>query len=164
MLSVHSHKAALSTELETLRDEAVAEIEKASGGDALRDVEVRYLGRKSRLTEILRGIRDLPVEERRVVGPAGNQLRHELEALIARRRDELERLAEEELLVGDRLDLTLPGRRPPRGAPHPLREAIRRIEDAFIGIGYQIAEGPEGLGSRIAESPVVLLRWIVGLL
>jgi phenylalanyl-tRNA synthetase alpha chain len=133
----------MSSELETLRDEAVAAVGKASTEDELRDVEVRFLGRKSRLTEILRSIRDLPVEERRIVGPAGNQLRQELEVLIARRRDELERAVEEQLLVGDKLDLTLPGRRPPRGAPHPLREVIRRIEDAFIGIGYQIAEGPE---------------------
>ena len=48
-----------------------------------------------------------------------------------------------QLLRTDRLDLTMPGRRPPRGAPNPLREVIRRIEDAFIGIGYEIAEGPE---------------------
>lgn len=133
----------MTTELDTLRQEATAAIAAASSTDQLRDVEVRFLGRKSRLTEILRGIRDLPVEERRVIGPAGNKLRQELEALVKQRRDELERADEDRLLVGDALDLTLPGRRPLRGAPNPLRETIKRIEDAFIGIGYQIAEGPE---------------------
>jgi len=133
----------MSADLGALRSEAVAAIEKSATENELRDVEVRYLGRKSRLTEILRGIRDLPVEERRVVGPAGNELRLELEALVASRRSELERAAEEVLLETDRLDLTLPGRRPPRGAPHPMELVRSRVEDAFIGIGYQIAEGPE---------------------
>jgi phenylalanyl-tRNA synthetase alpha chain len=133
----------MSGELDTLRAEAVAAVEVASTPDALRDVEVRYLGRRSRLTEILRGLRDLPVEERRVVGPAGNQLRQDLETLIGRRREELERVDEDRLLATDHLDLTMPGRRPVRGAPNPLRDTIRRIEDAFIGIGYRIAEGPE---------------------
>ena len=131
------------SELDTLRDEAVAAVRGAGSLDALRDVEVRYLGRKSRLTEILRGIRDLPVEERRVVGPAGNKLRQELETLIEQRRDELERAEEDRLLVSDAIDITLPGRRPSRGAPHPLHVVMSRVEDAFIGIGYQIAEGPE---------------------
>jgi phenylalanyl-tRNA synthetase alpha chain len=133
----------MSGELDVLRDEAVAAAAAASTPDELRDVEVRYLGRRSRLTEILRGLRDLPVEERRVVGPAGNQLRQDLEAIVARRREELERADEDRLLATKRLDLTMPGRRPPRGAPNPLRETIRRIEDAFIAIGYRIAEGPE---------------------
>jgi len=132
-----------TAELDTLRTEGLAAIDAAASPDALRDVEVRYLGRKSRLTEILRGLRDLPVEERRVFGPEGNQLRQHLEARIAQRRDELERVAEEQLLETDRLDLTLPGRRPARGAPHPLELVTSRIEDAFIGIGYKIAEGPE---------------------
>jgi phenylalanyl-tRNA synthetase alpha chain len=133
----------MTPELEALRAEATAAIERASTLDELREAEVRFLGRKSRLTEILRGIRDLPVEERRVVGPAGNQLRQELESLVGSRRDALERAAEESLLETDRVDLTLPGRRPPRGAPHPMQLAMTRVEDAFIGIGYTIAEGPE---------------------
>ncbi len=133
----------MTGDLDALRTEAIGAVGAASSLDELRDVEVRFLGRKSRLTEILRGIRDLAVEERRVVGPAGNQLRQELEALIAQRREELERADEDRLLVTDALDLTLPGRRPLRGAPNPLRETIRRIEDAFVGIGYEIAEGPE---------------------
>jgi phenylalanyl-tRNA synthetase alpha chain len=132
-----------SSELDALRSEAVAAVNESATLDALRDVEVRYLGRKSRLNEILRGVRDLPDAEKRVVGPAGNALRGDLEALIAARRAELEREDEARLLAGDRLDLTMPGRRPPRGAPHPLRLATSRIEDAFIGIGYEIAEGPE---------------------
>ena len=130
-------------ELQTLRSDAVAAVAAADGPDALREVEVRYLGRKARLNEILRGVRDLPDELKRVVGPAGNQLRGDLEAAVASRRAVIEAEAEARLLSSDRIDLSLPGRRPPRGAPNPLVETARRIEDAFLALGYMVAEGPE---------------------
>lgn len=133
----------LVQELERLRAEATEAIEDASDPDALREAEVRYLGRKARLNEILRGLRDLPDDEKREVGPAGNRLRGALEALVERRRETLERRAEEELLGSDRLDLTLPGRTPPRGGQNPLRIVAEAIEDVFVGLGYEIAEGPE---------------------
>lgn len=133
----------LSGELETLRAEATPAIGTARTADALEELRVRYLGRKSRLNDILRGLRDLPDEQKRVVGPAGNALRTELESLVEARRAALEREEEERLLATDRFDLTLPGRRPPRGAPNPIVEIMRRLEDVFIGLGYEIAEGPE---------------------
>jgi phenylalanyl-tRNA synthetase alpha chain len=130
-------------ELELLRERAIAEIDTASTLAELEQIEISYLGRKARLNEILRGIRDLPNEEKRVVGPAGNELKRALESAIGDRRSVLESAEEDNLLRTDRLDLTMPGRKPARGAPNPLREVVRRIEDAFIGIGYEIAEGPE---------------------
>ena len=133
----------LAHELERLGDEGVAAVRSASSLKELEDVRVRFVGRGARLNEILRGVRDLPPEQKRVIGPAGNRLRIELEELIHARSSELERTEEEKLLSTDRLDLTMPGRRPPRGAPNPVVEAIRRIEDAFVGLGYEVAEGPE---------------------
>ena len=133
----------LQAELEQIRTDGLSAIAAADGLGPLEEVEVRLLGRKSRLTEILRGIRDLPDADKRVIGPAGNVLRKDLEAAIAARKGALESSAEEQLLATDRLDLSLPGRTPARGARNPMRETIRRIEDAFIGLGYQIAEGPE---------------------
>ncbi len=133
----------LSTELEALGAEAKAAIESASSAEALEELKIRYLGRKSRLNEILRDLRNLPDDQKRIIGPAGNRLRQELEELTNRRESELQRADEEKLLTTDRVDLTMPGRVPRRGAPNPLREIMRRVEDAFIGIGYRIAEGPE---------------------
>lgn len=133
----------LLRELEALRDEATAAVERAAGPEELREVEVRYLGRKARLNEILRGLKDLSEDEKRRVGPAGNELRGLLTERIRARGEELERAAEDRLLATDRVDLTLPGRRPRRGAPNPLTETTRRIEDAFLALGYTIAEGPE---------------------
>jgi phenylalanyl-tRNA synthetase alpha chain len=134
----------LERELAQLREAAEAAISDAPDLAALEDVDTRFLGRKqSRLTEILRGIRDLDDAAKRVVGPAANRLRQELEALVAGKRASLERAAEAELLATDRIDLSMPPRIPSRGAPNPLIEVMRRVEDAFIGIGYSIAEGPE---------------------
>jgi phenylalanyl-tRNA synthetase alpha chain len=130
-------------ELASLRAEATSAIEAASTPDAVRDLEVGYLGRKSRLNEILKGLRDLTEADKRIIGPEGNRLRRDLEALVERKRTELDRADEEKLLATDRVDLTMPGRRPARGAPNPLVVVGRRIEEAFIAIGYQIAEGPE---------------------
>ncbi len=133
----------LSTELEALGAEAKAAIDSAASADGLEELKIRYLGRKSRLNEILRDLRNLPDDQKRIIGPSGNRLRQELEELTTRRASELQRADEEKLLATDRVDLTMPGRVPRRGAPNPLREAMRRVEDAFIGIGYRIAEGPE---------------------
>lgn len=133
----------LERELEQLHADAEAAVSSAADLAALEDVSVRFLGRKARLPQILRGVRELPDEQKRVIGPAGNRLRGELEALVVERRRELERADEERLLATDRIDLSMPGRRPLRGAPNPLRVSIRQVEDAFIGMGYSIAEGPE---------------------
>ena len=133
----------LERELEALRTEAEDAVASASDVAALEDASVRFLGRKARLNEILRGVRDLADDQKRIIGPAANQLRRDLEGVIETRRAELERAHEERLLSTDRVDLTMPGRRPLRGAPNPLRESIRRVEEAFVGMGYRIAEGPE---------------------
>lgn len=133
----------LERELARLGDEGRAAVEAAASPDELQEVEVRFLGRRSRLTEILRGVRDLAEDQKRIIGPAGNRLREELSALVGGRRSELDRASEEALLRTVRADVTMPGRAPARGAPNPLTEVIRRIEDAFIGIGYTVAEGPE---------------------
>lgn len=133
----------LELELEALGLEATAAIGAAGSLDALEEARVRFLGRKSRLNEILRSVPALPDEDKRVVGAAGNRLRRRLETSVEHRRATLELDEEERLLASDRFDLTLPGRRPPRGAPNPLVELVRRIEEAFLALGYEIAEGPE---------------------
>jgi phenylalanyl-tRNA synthetase alpha chain len=133
----------LAKELDALRTEAEAAIAEASSVKELEDVQIRFVGRKARINEILRGVRELPDADKRVIGPAANDLRRDVEAAVSTRRAELERADEERLLSTDRVDLTMPGRRPLRGAPNPLRVATRQLEDAFIGMGYKIAEGPE---------------------
>jgi phenylalanyl-tRNA synthetase alpha chain len=133
----------LERELDALRAEAETAVSSARDVASLEEASVRFLGRKARLNEILRGVRELPDEQKRIIGPAANQLRRDLEARLESRRAEVERTDEERLLSTDRVDLTMPGRRPLRGAPNPLRHSTSQLEDAFIGMGYRIAEGPE---------------------
>lgn len=130
-------------ELLELRAAARAAILAAADRDALEQARVEALGRKSALTEFLRGLPSLPVDERPAAGKAGNLVRRELEELVAARSDELKRAALSDSLARERLDVTLPGDPYPHGHEHLIAQTMREVEDIFIGLGYQIAEGPE---------------------
>src|SRR5215218_7890483 len=102
--------------IEAIRGEAAAAIEAAGSSAALEELRVRYLGRKAELTAILRGIAELPAEERGQVGGAANRARKELEAVLERSAERLDAAELEARLEQDRVDVTLPGApRPPRG-------------------------------------------------
>jgi phenylalanyl-tRNA synthetase alpha chain len=129
---------------EKLREEAEAAIAAAATTQALEELRVRYLGRKAELTSILRGIAELPAEERGPVGKEANEARAALEAMIASRGAELDAAELESRLAEDRVDVTLPGAPvPPAGARNPLIRTQREIEDVFVGLGYRVMEGPE---------------------
>jgi len=130
--------------IEEIRAEAVAAIEGAGSSAELEELRVRYLGRKAELTSILRGIAELPQEERGAVGGAANRARKELEALLEQSAERLDASELEAKLVTDRIDVTLPGA-PPRsvGHAHLIARTTRLIEDTMIGLGYHVAEGPE---------------------
>ncbi len=127
-----------------LREEARRAIEAAPDAAALEDARVRYLGRKAELTVILRGIRELPPEQRGPVGKTGNEARSELESLLGQARERLEAAELGARLSGEGIDVTLPGTPPARlGHLHPLTRTRREIEDVFVGLGYRVVEGPE---------------------
>jgi phenylalanyl-tRNA synthetase alpha chain len=130
--------------IEQIRSEATDAIGKASSTAELEDLRVRYLGRKAELTTILRGISDLPAEERGRVGKGGNEARQALEALIEARAAELDAGEISSRLAEDAVDVTLPGAPPlPAGHLHLITRTRRRIEDIMVGLGYRILEGPE---------------------
>jgi phenylalanyl-tRNA synthetase alpha chain len=127
-----------------LRSEAETAIAGASGSAELEDLRVRYLGRKAELPNVLRGIAQLPPQERGPTGKAANQARQSLEALIAQRGEQLAGDELERRLETDTVDVTLPGRPPqPVGRHHLLTATRREIEDVFLGLGFRIEEGPE---------------------
>ena len=130
--------------IEEIRSEAAAAIESAPGTSELEELRVRYLGRKSELTSILRGIADLPKEERGPVGGGANRAQKELEELLEARAAELDAGELEQSLAGERIDVTLPGS-PARAAGHLhlITRTTRQIEDVMIGLGYRVMEGPE---------------------
>ena len=130
--------------IDTLRAGASAEIAAARNVAALEELRVRHLGRRSELTQILRGIGELDAAERGAVGAAANAAREALEGELARRHAELEAIEIEDSLAGEGIDVTLPGTPPvAAGHLHLLTRTRREIEDVFVGLGYRVMEGPE---------------------
>jgi phenylalanyl-tRNA synthetase alpha chain len=136
--------ATVRLDLDHLRQEAEQAIRAAGAVAELEDLRVRYLGRKSQLTQVLRSIGELPADRRGPVGKAANEVRRALESLLEERSAELEAGELERRLAEDRIDVTLPGD-PPRatGHLHLVTQTRREMEDIFVGLGFQVVEGPE---------------------
>ena len=127
-----------------LRREAEAAVGAAGSTAELEELRVRFLGRRAELPQLLRGVRELPPQERGPVGQAANQARQALEEMIERRGAELDAAELDARLVHDRVDVTLPGDPIEAvGRRHLITETRREIEDVFIGLGFDVAEGPE---------------------
>ncbi len=130
--------------IDALRAEAERRISAAPDTAALERARVRFLGRRAELPNLLRGVRDLPAHERGEVGRAANQARQALEAQIAGRAGELRASELQRRLIDDRVDVTLPAAPArPAGHVHLLTATRRDIEDVFVGLGYEVVEGPE---------------------
>ncbi|MGH2962568.1 MAG: phenylalanine--tRNA ligase subunit alpha [Solirubrobacterales bacterium] len=130
--------------IEQIREEAEAAINGAEDPGALEELRIRYLGRKADLTRILRGIAELPEDERGPVGRAGNEARGAIEALLGAREAELDAAQLETRLATDAVDVTLPGVPIVAvGSRNLLVRTMREIEDVFVGLGYGVMEGPE---------------------
>ncbi len=127
-----------------LKEEAEQSIAGAASAQALEEVRIRYLGRKAELPNLLRNVAQLPPEERAQTGKAANEARRTLEEQIERRARELEASELDKRLTEDRIDVTLPADPLPSvGHLHLITKTRREIEDVFIGLGFNIAEGPE---------------------
>jgi phenylalanyl-tRNA synthetase alpha chain len=111
--------------------------------EELEAARVAVLGRRTRFAEVQRSLGSLGPDDRKRLGQLVNETRATLEALVEARRADLERRAEDELLGADRIDLTLPGRRPPTGSLHPFTLIEYEIVDIFTRMGYRVIEGPE---------------------
>ncbi len=127
-----------------LRAEAERELAAASSSEELEELRVRYLGRKAELPRLLRGVAELPPQERGAVGRAANEARSALEAMITDRGAELAAGELELALHADAVDVTLPGAPPQQiGRLHVLTATTRELEDIFLGLGFTVVEGPE---------------------
>ena len=129
--------------LRELREEALAALESAEDETQLERVKVAYLGRKGRLTTLLRELGRLEAELRPVAGKAVNRAKVELLEALRRRRHALQAIRRQRALAGKDLDVSLPGRRDARGARHPIHSTQERILAIFAGLGFEVALGPE---------------------
>jgi phenylalanyl-tRNA synthetase alpha chain len=130
-------------DLDTLTREALAAVDAAGSLNELDQVRVQYLGKKGALTGLLKGLGQLDPEERPAAGARINEAKEEVQAAIEARRGRLEDAALAEQLAGESVDVTLPGRGETTGSLHPVTRTMRRIEDFFTRLGYDVAEGPE---------------------
>ena len=128
-----------SESVEQLREAAISALNSADTSDQIESWRVDFLGRKGRLTALLRGLGSLEIEERKIVGAAANLLRADLDSLYEKR----ERQARSSDVPAGSLDVTLPGRKPALGGLHPSTQMIREITQAFNEMGFQTVEGPE---------------------
>lgn len=133
----------MEQKLKELQAEALQKIEHAEDLKALNDIRVAYLGKKGPITEVLRGMGQLSAEERPKMGALANEVREAISEKMETKQKALETAAVEKQLASETIDITLPGRPVKVGNHHPLTKVIEEIEDLFIGMGYQIAEGPE---------------------
>ena len=134
---------ALKEELEALREEILAAISQAATSDALEEVRIRVLGKKGSLTNVLRGMRDVPKEERPIVGKLSNEVRDCIEAALAEKKKALKSAELEAQLEAGAIDITLPGRRQPIGTAHLINRIIDECSEIFANIGYEVEGGRE---------------------
>ncbi len=126
--------------IKNLQQKAQAEIHKAVSAEALEQVEIRLLGRKGELADIMSRLKDLSVEEKREIGRLANSLKQELGDMFALARQKFSAQGAQNV---SRLDLTWPGEEFPRGHLHPLTQFMRRVEDIFMSMGFEVLDGQE---------------------
>ena len=129
--------------LDELRDKALEELEAVDSLDELGKWRVEYLGRKGRLTNILRNLKDLPQEERQQVGGQANKLKTLLEGALSQTESKIKEGRVSSLVEAESIDVTRPGRPVSLGRLHPVTQVMREICDAFVAMGFQVIEGPE---------------------
>ncbi|MDX8046651.1 phenylalanine--tRNA ligase subunit alpha [Gracilibacillus sp. S3-1-1] len=133
----------MKDQLQALETEALQKVAEATSLKELQDVRVAYLGKKGPITEVLRGMGKLSKEERPVIGELANTVRGNIADAIDGKKETIEAAELEKQLEEETIDVTLPGRPAPTGGPHLLTSIVEEIEDLFIGMGFEVREGPE---------------------
>ncbi len=129
--------------MQSLREASIKAINESDNPESIEALRVKYLGKKGELTAILRQMGKLTPEERPVMGQLANQLREEIEQAIDLRKTILSKAILEKQLEAEAIDVTLPGAEQPVGHKHPMYNVLDQIKDIFIGMGFEIVDGPE---------------------
>ena len=130
-------------ELERIRTQALADIHSALDNLSLDAVRVRVLGKKGELTALLKQMGKLSPEERPVMGQLANSVRTALEEKLEQRKSELAAAELDAKLAAEAVDVTIPGKEIEMGHQHPMNKVLQEVKEIFIGMGYQIVDGPE---------------------
>ena len=133
----------MKDKLQQIREKAIAEIEGSDGLERLNEVRQAVLGKKGELTAVLKGMKDVAPEERPKVGQLVNETRAAIEELLDETKKKLDAAIREEKLKQEVIDVTLPSKKNTVGHRHPNTIALEEVERIFIGMGYEVVEGPE---------------------
>ncbi len=133
----------MKAKLEAIKEEALSLMKEADSLDKLNDVRVGFLGKKGKLTAVMKGMKDVAPEDRPAFGQMVNEVRGQIEAVLEDTKKELEAKALERQLAEEVIDVTLPAQKNNVGHRHPNTIALEEVERIFIGLGYEVVEGPE---------------------
>lgn len=128
------------SQIEVLAKQQLAE---ASDAKAVEELRVKFLGKKGEITAILKQMGQLSAEERPVIGQLANKVRADIEEAITERAASIKASEQERLIKEETLDVTMPGKAPKIGRLHPLNKTLEEVEEIFLGMGFEIVEGPE---------------------
>ena len=129
--------------MQELRENSIKAIVDCGSAEELEALRVKYLGKKGELTGILRQMGKLSAEERPVMGQLANELREDIENALEKRKEELSSVMLEKKLKEEELDVTMPGEKKALGHKHPMYNVLDQIKDIFVGMGFEIVDGPE---------------------
>ena len=130
-------------QLEQIRDRVIRELQETQDSEALKQLQVRVLGKKGELTQILRGMGQLSADQRPVIGQMVNETRQRLEAAIAEKQNALRKMEKQLRLKSETIDVTMPGRERSAGSLHPMNLVLADLIEIFTNMGFEVVEGPE---------------------
>jgi len=133
----------MKKQLEQIQESAISALKAADSPAALEELRVRLLGKKGELTAVLKQMGQLSAEERPVMGQLANTVRANIEQVLEARKSEINALVLEKKLADEAVDVTIPGDEVQMGHEHPMNQVLQEIKDLFVGLGYQIVDGPE---------------------
>ena len=133
----------MKEQLEQIKKNALASLDEAASPAALEELRVKLLGKKGELTAVLKQMGKLSPEERPVMGQLANSVRAEIETRLEQRKAAIHAAALEAKLAAEAIDVTIPGESVAVGHQHPMNQVLQQIKDIFVGLGYQVVDGPE---------------------
>ena len=133
----------MKEQLAQIKQQAVEALQQAQTPAQLEELRVRFLGKKGELTAVLKQMGKLSPEERPVMGQLANAVRAEIEEMLEKQKAAAQTAALEAKLASEALDVTIPGKSVVLGHAHPMNQVLQQIKDLFVGMGYQIVDGPE---------------------
>ena len=133
----------MKAQLEQIKQNALTSLDAADSMAALDELRIKFLGKKGELTAVLKQMGKLSAEERPIMGQLANSVRADIEQKLEERKTALSAAALEAQLAAETIDVTIPGDTVAMGHQHPMNQVLQQVKDIFVGLGYQVVDGPE---------------------